>query len=199
MKKKLGWVIFAIILVTFTSFYAVIDKNNAIYDRKVDTTKYVAVGLEKGEKLEQTFISKEEKLDGVNVKMSVTGEAKNKSVSYVLKDESDKVVASGETSLEKIKAGKFFKFSFETVEDCKGQKYAFELTVDQCEEGSQVLVYAVPEEAKDAAFIVKGEKAGGVMVLRTVTHRFDIETFIVTAIFIIYVLGFVGWLSKVFK
>lgn len=37
------------------------------------------------------------------------------------------------------------------------------------------------------------------MVLRTVTHRFDIETFIVTAIFIIYVLGFVGWLSKVFK
>ena len=78
MKKKLGWVIFAIILVVFTSFYAVIDKNNAIYDRKVDTTKYVAVGLEKGEKLEQTFISKEEKLDGVNVKMSVTGEAKNK-------------------------------------------------------------------------------------------------------------------------
>lgn len=101
MKKKLGWVIFAIILVVFTSFYAVIDKNNAIYDRKVDTTKYVAVGLEKGEKLEQTFISKEEKLDGVNVKMSVTGEAKNKTVSYVLKDESDKVVASGETSLEK--------------------------------------------------------------------------------------------------
>lgn len=199
MKKKLGWVIFAIILVAFTSFYAVIDKNNAIYDRKVDTTKYVAVGLEKGEKLEQTFISKEEKLDGVNVKMSVTGEAKNKAVSYVLKDESDKVVASGETSLEKIKAGKFFKFSFETVEDCKGQKYTFELTVDQCEEGSQVLVYAVPEEVKDAAFIVKGEKAGGVMVLRTVTHRFDIETFIVTAIFIIYVLGFVGWLSKVFK
>ena len=188
MKKKLGWVIFAIILVVFTSFYAVIDKNNAIYDRKVDTTKYVAVGLEKGEKL-----------DGVNVKMSVTGEAKNKTVSYVLKDESDKVVASGETSLEKIKAGKFFKFSFETVEGCKGQKYTFELTVDQCEEGSQVLVYAVPGGVKDATFIVKGEKAEGVMVLRTVTHRFDIETFIVTAIFIIYVLGFVGWLSKVFK
>ena len=57
----------------------------------------------------------------------------------------------------------------------------------------------MPGEAKDAAFIVKGEKVGGVMVLRTVTHRFDIETFIVTAIFIIYVLGFVGWLSKVFK
>lgn len=47
MKKKLGWVIFAIILVVFTSFYAVIDKNNAIYDRKVDTTKYVAVGTGK--------------------------------------------------------------------------------------------------------------------------------------------------------
>ena len=199
MKKKLGWVFLVVILIAFTSFYAVIDKNNAIYDRKVDTTKYATIGLGKGEKLEQTFISKEDKLDGVSAKMSVTGEAKEKIVSYVLKDESDKVVATGETSLEKIKAGKFFKFSCKSLEGCEGQKYTFELTVDQCEKESQVLLYAVPGAVKNAEFVVKGEKTEGVMVLRTITHRFDWETFIVTAIFIIYVLGFVGWLSKVFK
>lgn len=199
MKKKIGWIIFAVILVVFISFYAVIDKNNSIYDRKVDTSKYVAIGLEKGEKLEQTFISKEEKLDGINVKMSVTGEARSKVVSYILKDGNGKVVATGETSLEKIKAGKFFRFNFESIKGCKGKEYTFELTVSQCEEGCQVLTYFVPGEEKDTAFVVKGEKAGGVMVLRTVTHRFDWETFIVTAVFIIYVIGFVGWLSKVFK
>ena len=58
-------------------------------------------------------------------------------------------------------------------------------------------MYAVPGADKEAPiFEVKGEKAEGVMVLRTITHRFDIETFVVTAIFILYVIFFVRWLSK---
>lgn len=60
-------------------------------------------------------------------------------------------------------------------------------------------MYAVPGASKDSLLVVKGEKADGVMVLRTVTHRFDVETFIVTALFILYVIFFIRWLSKVFK
>ena len=64
---------------------------------------------------------------------------------------------------------------------------------------AQIIVYAVPGADKEAPLEVKGEKAEGVMVLRTITHRFDIETFVVTAIFILYVIFFISWLSKVFK
>ena len=59
MKKKLGWIIFAVVLIAFTCVYAIVDKNNAIYDRTVDTSKYVALGLEQGETVSQSFTSKE--------------------------------------------------------------------------------------------------------------------------------------------
>ena len=199
MKKKLGWIIFAVVLIAFTCVYAIVDKNNAIYDRAVDTSKYVALGLEQSETVSQSFTSKEDKLDGINIKMSVSGQANEKKISYVLKDDAGKTVASGDASLEKIKAGKFFSLKFDELTGCKGKRYTFELTVEQCEKDTQVIVYAVPGASKDSMLVVKGEKADGVMVLRTITHRFDIETFVVTAVFILYVILFIRWLSKVFK
>ena len=199
MKKKLSWIILAVVLIAFTCVYAIVDKNNAIYDRAVDTSKYVALGMEQGETVSQSFTSKEDKLDGINIKMSVSGQANEKKISYVLKDDAGKTVASGDASLEKIKAGKFFSLKFDELTGCKGKRYTFELTVEQCEKDTQVIVYAVPEASKDSMLVVKGEKADGVMVLRTITHRFDIETFVVTAIFILYVILFIRWLSKVFK
>ena len=199
MKKKLGWIFFAVVLIAFTCVYAIVDKNNVVYDRAVDTSKYVALGLEQGETVSQSFTSKEDKLDGINIKMSVSGQANEKKIGYILKDENGKSVASGSTSLEKIKAGKFFTLKFDELTGCKGKEYTFELTVEQCEKDAQVIVYAVPGAVDDLPLEVKGEKAEGVMVLRTITHRFDIETFVVTAIFILYVIFFIKWLSKVFQ
>lgn len=199
MKKKLSWIILAVILIAFTCVYAIVDKNNAIYDRTVDTSNYASIGLEQGEMVSQSFTSKEDKLDGINIKMSVSGQADKKKISYVLKDEDGKKVAFGSASLEKIKAGKFFGLKFDELTGCKGKKYTFELTTEQCEKDAQVIVYAVPGADKEEPLEVKGEKAEGVMVLRTITHRFDVETFVVTAIFILYVIFFIRWLSKVFK
>ena len=133
MKKKLGWIIFAVVLIAFTCVYAIVDKNNAIYDRTVDTSNYASIGLEQGETVSQSFTSKEDKLDGINIKMSVSGQADEKKISYVLKDEDDKKVASGSASLEKIKAGKFFTLKFDELTGCKGKTYTFELTAEQCE------------------------------------------------------------------
>lgn len=199
MKKKLSWIILGVILIAFTCVYAIVDKNNAIYDRAVDTSNYASIGLEQGETVSQSFTSKEDKLDGINIKMSVSGQADEKKISYVLKDEDDKKVVSGSASLEKIKAGKFFTLKFDELTGCKGKTYTFELTAEQCEKDAQIIVYAVPGADKEAPLEVKGEKAEGVMVLRTIIHRFDIETFVVTAIFILYVIFFVRWLTKVFK
>ena len=199
MKKKLSMIVFVAVLIAFTYMYAIVDKNNAIYDRAVDTSQYVALGLEQGEMVSQSFVSTEDKLDGINIKMSVSGQANDKKISYVLKDDTGKTVTLGDASLEKIKAGRFFSLKFDELTGCKGKRYTFELTVEQCEKDTQVIVYAVPGASKDSLLVVKGEKADGVMVLRTVTHRFDVETFIVTALFILYVIFFIRWLSKVFK
>ena len=63
MKKKLSMIVFEAVLIAFTCMYAIVDKNNAIYDRAVDTSQYVALGLEQGEMVSQSFVSTEDKLD----------------------------------------------------------------------------------------------------------------------------------------
>ena len=55
MKKKLSMIVFAAVLIAFTCMYAIVDKNNAIYDRAVDTSQYVALGLEQGEMVSQSI------------------------------------------------------------------------------------------------------------------------------------------------
>ena len=131
MKKKLSMIVFAAVLIAFTCMYAIVDKNNAIYDRAVDTSQYVALGLEQGEMVSQSFVSTEDKLDGINIKMSVSGQANDKKISYVLKDEDGVSVATGSATLDKIKAGKFFSLQFDELTGCKGKKYIFELKAEQ--------------------------------------------------------------------
>ena len=199
MKKRIAYIVLGCILILFIGFYAIVDKNNGIYDKNIDTSQYIAIGLEKGESIEQTFVSKEDILNAINVKMSVSGQPQDKAVSFELKDDKGDVLVSGNTSLEKMKTGKFFKFAFEEQSGCKGQKYTFVLKIDRCDAGNQVIIYTVPNTEKKAECIVNGEKVDGVMALRTVTHRFDLETFIVTTVFMIYVILFIKWLAKVFK
>ena len=93
MKKKLSMIVFVAVLIAFTCMYAIVDKNNAIYDRAVDTSQYVALGLEQGEMVSQSFVSTEDKLDGINIKMSVSGQANDKKISYVLKDDTGTIDA----------------------------------------------------------------------------------------------------------
>lgn len=199
MKKKLSYIILAVVLIAFAGVYAIVDKNNSVYDRTVDTSAYVALGLEDGEAVSQTFTSKEEKLDALSIKMSYSGDQAGKLVSYALKDEKGQEVQAGEFTLDKLKAGKFFRIEFDKMTGCKGKTYTLDLTVEQCEKNAQVTVYAVPGASEDAPLTVKEEAGEGVMVLRTVTHRFDVETFVVTLVFMLYVIVFLRWLAKVFK
>lgn len=199
MKKKVGWIIFALILVAFTGFYAVVDKNNGIYDREIDSSNYISVELKEGEKLSQSFVSKEDVLDGISVKMSVTGETEKKTVSYVLANSNGDTVASGKESLENLNLGKYFVLRFDKIEGCKNQEFTLQYSVSECDENGSVIVYVVPGTQEGTELVVKEESMEGALALRTITHRFDLETFIVTAIFLVYVILFVKWLGKVFK
>ena len=199
MKKKLYWIIVGIILIVFSGIYAVVDKNVSIYDKKIDTSRYVSYPISTGTEISQTFVSPEDKINGINVKMAVVGDQASKKIGYKLNDKNGKTVASGETTLEKLKSGKFFYMDFDPVENCKGKEYTFVIDVEKCEPNGQITIYATPEIDNNKVLKVNKDKVDSIMVLRVVNHRFDLETFLVTLIFLIYVVGFIGWLSKVFK
>lgn len=197
MKSKIKWSVFICIMIALAGVYSVVDKNSAVYDMDVDKEEYMEVGLTERDTLKQTFVSEEDKLDGMNVKMSAAGNVKNVVVSYVLMNGKGRNLAEGKQTLDKLKPGKFFTFEFAPVMDCKGKEYLFELAVETCD--TEVLVYNVPGTMKQTSLSVRGEPVNGTLALRTVSHRFDIETFIVTLCFLLYVVLFMRWLARVFK
>lgn len=199
MKKKLTWIILIIVLIGFASVYAIVDKTYSVFDTQTDTSEYLQIGLAKSESVSQEFISAEEHLDGISLKMSVTGEADNKEISYRLSDENGNTITQGDESLEGLNVGKYFPIRFDRIENSKGEKYFFELYVTECEDGGNIILYEVPGAADGTALKVRDQKYEGTLALRTISHGFDLETFIVTVCFILYVVLFVKWLAKVFK
>lgn len=199
MKSRMKIIGVIIMLIVLAGIYSVVDKTNSIYNLDVDTSEYSSIILGKNEEICQSFFLKEKQLDGVAVKMSADGNADSVEMHYILKDEKGEVVAEGEKSLKELKAGKFFEFPFERVENTQGKQYTFCLEMKKADEGSGAVVFGVPEEGDDTECMIAGERYEQTIALRTITHRFDIETFIVTLSFGIYVILFMKWLTKMFK
>lgn len=199
MKKKIKWAIAAVVLIALIGLYAIVDKNHSIYDTKVDNSQYAVYVLEEGDVIRQSFVSEEEVLDGINIKISAEGSTEDLRMGYVLTDSSGTVAAQGEKSLEDFRNGRFLKFEFDSLQDCQGGSYTFELTLKESSGESAVSVYVVPGAGEDTVCELKGETLDGTMALRTVTRRFDMETFVVTLCFLLYVVLFMRWLVRMFK
>ena len=48
-------------------------------------------------------------------------------------------------------------------------------------------------------FVVNGNDIEGTMIIKTITNRFDLETFFVVTIFVLYIVVFLKLLYKLFK
>lgn len=199
MKRKIKWAVFICIVTALAGAYSVIDKNSAVYDKDVEKEEYAEVSLTEHEALTQAFVSGEDKLDGMNVKMSVSGNAEDAVVSFALVDEEGRKLAEGKQPLDRLKPGRFFTFGFDPVTDCRGKEYIFHLAVESCGEDTEIFVYNVPGTMERTGLSVGGEPVDGTLALRTINHRFDIETFIVTLCFLLYVILFMRWLARIFK
>ena len=84
MKNKIKVIIVALILVVLAAGYSIIDKNNAIYDTDVDSSDYGSLELEKRGNVNQEFVTFEERLDGLAVKLTASGNIDNIEVGYEL-------------------------------------------------------------------------------------------------------------------
>lgn len=184
MKKKIIIFLAAVFFVVAAGAYAVIDRTTDIYNGEIDSSDYTAVGLAEDGTVEQEFRSAEDYLDGMAVKLDASGNTNKILLDYKLVEKSTgKEIAVGETSLKDIRSGKFFTLQFDRVDGCKGQDYIFQMKVAECDKNSVVSVYYADE----------------ILVVRTIRHGFDLETFIITMCFAAYIILFMKWLSKLFN
>lgn len=201
MKKKLSAVVVVIGVLLFAYLYAHIDKNTYLYDRNADSSDFTGTGILNGkEEVRQSFICTEDSLEGINLKATVIGDVQNVNVEYSLIDaESADMVRSGTVSGMEINNNKFNKLKFPVLEDTKGKNYILCLTESGNSSDAGVSFYLSAEDRQGQQLEVKGSKTAGVLVVRLLTHRFDLETFIVLLGIVGFIAGFMNILYKLFK
>ncbi len=198
--KKIKKVIGIIIVLVLAFVYAHIAKPNNIYDKKVDNSEYLSTGVVCEGSIEQKFVCVEDSLDGVKAKVQVIGDVRDVRVKYSLIDNQiGQSVATGEVSAAEIKPSKFFEFTFDTVKDTRGKEYTIIFENENADENRGIGIFFQPLTQKGTELTISENRTEGTLILKTITDRFDFETFAVLLVFVVYTIVFMKFLYRLFK
>lgn len=201
MKKKLPVIIAFILTIAAAFYFAHIDKANRIYDNNVDTLSYVDVGvLEDGEVYTQVLVSKEDVINGFQIKNSIAGDYENAVVRLEVYDaETNELITAVEEQGSEFKRQKIHTYDTGELTGMKDKKLMVSLTETGSSMGSGIPMYFVPDEKAEYKANLGGNELDGIIPLATVTERFDTETFIIFLLSLWFIWGFMWFLYKLFQ
>lgn len=191
--KKIKKMAAVIILILIAFIYGHIHKTHAIYDRTVENDQYIMLDGSQSQ-ITQEFICEEDSLDGIQVKCQNLQEDPEAEIRVYLQDcENGGIVAKSVKKAGKIKTGKFNEFSFDTVSRCRGKAYKVVFEKDF------LALYAEKTSEEGTNLKINSEESEGTLILKTVTYRFDIETFCVFMLLVSYICVFFQFLNWLFS
>lgn len=191
--KKIKKMAAVIILILIAFIYGHIHKTHAIYDRTVENDQYIMLDGSQS-LITQEFICEEDSLDGIQVKCQNLQEDPEAEIRVYLQDcENGGIVAKSVKKAGEIKTGKFNEFSFDTVSRCRGKAYKVVFEKDF------LALYAEKTSEEGTNLKINSEESEGTLILKTVTYRFDIETFCVFMLLVSYICVFFQFLNWLFS
>ena len=194
------YVIECVLVVSICFIYAHIDKAHNVYDTKTDNSSYIPVSIISDSYVSQSFKCTENSIDGVSLKLVLSGDSKAGELNYQLLDESGCELLSGIYPIAEIKSGRINKIKFDKkIENTEDNLYTVSIGVTGLEENESLGIYYDSLGERTGNLKVNGENTEGTLILRWLTHRFDVETFIVTLGFVVYFVVFFKILYKLFS
>lgn len=191
--KKIKKMAAVIILILIAFIYGHIHKTHAIYDRTVENDQYIMLDGSQSQ-ITQEFICEEDSLNGIQVKCQNLQEDPEAEIRVYLQDcENGGIVAKSVKKAGEIKTGKFNEFSFDTVSRCRGKAYKVVFEKDF------LALYAEKTSEEGTNLKINSEESEGTLILKTVTYRFDIETFCVFMLLVSYICVFFQFLNWLFS
>ena len=198
MKRAFKYAVLVIIFVGFAFLYSHINKLHAVYNEDVDNSAYLNTGILVDNNVSQKFVVSENRLDGLRIKCVTIGETNESMIEYAITDvETGELLREGTEDGALAENNKFLNLSFDTIEGCKGREYEVTLHVTGREDAG--LGFYLENSEEDVAYTVDGESRDGTVIIRTVTWKFDLETFFVVILFEIYFVLFIKVMYKLFK
>jgi len=199
VRKWLKYVVFSMAAIILCFLYANVDKAYYVYDGESDSSEYIAVNIGKDASISQGFECAEKSFDGIAVKVLVNSISDSGKLVYDLQDSEGETLIEGKIALSDIDNGRINKIKFDkTVEGTESGSYTIYFRTEDMSDGESVGLYYDDQNNFDDSLNINGEKINGTLILRTITHRFDIETFLVTLGCIVYFVLFFRILYRLF-
>lgn len=200
-KKTIIYTILLSVLIIGVSYiYAHIDKNTYIYERNADTGTYFGTGiLAHGEEVSQQFVARENSIDGINIKVSLAGNVADVVMHYAIIDQETGETYAASVDAVDLENNKFNQLPVERIEGTRGKTYTLVLYTENSDELNGVSFYGVQSAGEDQQFIIKENAVEGNLVTRIISHKFDVETFIVFMAIVVFIITFMKVLYKSFK
>ena len=200
MRKKIISCLIICVVIVLSYFYAHIDKNSYIYNRNSDTALFYGTGiLLNNEEITQTFIAEENVIDGFHIKIATAGNVEKVVLSYSVIDEMSEVIAQAKVPANALESNKFNRLEIPTIENTEGKQYTLVLSTENADEQNGVGFYIEPGRRENQQLTIKNNDTDGTLVARIISHRFDMETFVVLLGIILFVVMFMKVLYKFFK
>lgn len=199
--KKLKMVIAVAILLAAAFLYSHVAKKNLIYDNTIDSSSYMGHAMADETEICQTFRTRESALDGFYLKLTTAGDISRAHVILTLTDvETGKEEAQVTINAASIRSGKFVVFPLEkTLTGTAGKSYNMSLKAVGTDAYNYVAMYYQYGTMPDTSLTIGGVTTDGTMIARTVTNRFDAETFVIFLVIIAFIYGFMKLLYRLFK
>ena len=141
-------------------------------------------------------------MDGMAVKLTINSlsDSDTGRLVYSLRDAQGSEIVHDTIDVSKFKNGKINKIKFDkSIDDCEEKSYTVTLGAEDIDENSNIGIYYDPFGKENGIAGPEGEMLDGTIIFRTITHRFDVETFIVTMCLITYLFVFFRVLYKMFS
>lgn len=201
MKKRLPIIIGLIIILIFSIWYGFTDKTHKIYDNNVNTAQYSGIGIiQEGGSVAQSFVCEENTLDGFYIKCDPMGDCADTVVELqVIDTATGKVISTGSDVGANVRERQLHKFSVEPITGYKGKTLTLVLTEEGSTDSSGVIIYYQPGGESIGNFSVNGNTTGGVLVMKTFNEGFDVETFVIVFLSIMFIWVFMWFLYRLFK
>lgn len=202
MKSKLMVLLAVIIAVVIAGWRSYGDWAESIYDTNVSETSYVNTGEIQGNSvLTQEFFSEYNNLSGISLKISNLNQSIKSEFKYEITEKgSNEILAEGIIDTSAFTSEKFNIIKFDNaIANSKGKEYIIRIQDNNTNQGNGIAIYMTQAGDNGGELKFQDEASDNVLVMRTISTRFNLENFIVFIGLIMYIVLFIWVLNKFLK
>jgi len=202
MKRKLTILVIFIIIIIGSGLRAYGNWKTAIYNTDISTSAYESVDeIYNNTVIKQGFYCKYNGLSGFSIRVATYDWTNTSYLLYHVKEKkSGNIVAEGTISTEELKTNSFNEISFSKIDNSKDKEYILEIQDDNAKTGNGITIFKTEPGDLAGKLVVNDEEiTNQALVVKVITHRFNIEYFIVFISLMLYIILFIKLLNKFLK